>query len=223
MTDSRGETAEASTQFETGRLDTPWSADWITDGSYQFTEKKVSPRPMTFRRQIALDKPVARAMVYATAMGIYELTLNGQKVGSDYFAPGFTSYRTHLQYQAYDVTARLQTANELVAEVAGGWAVGSFVFTRKNRVSADRQALLLELRVWYEDGTTQVFGTDESWQVAMDGPVQMADLYDGETFDATVTPEAMHWHAASRETLRCHPEIRAACGAMVKAHEVMER
>lgn len=220
--DNRGEQAQAGLSFETGRLDTPWAADWITDGAYRFTEKKVSPRPMTFRKLIRLEKPVARARIYATAMGIYELALNGQKVGSDYFAPGFTSYRSHLQYQAYDVTARLQQTNELVVEVAGGWAVGSFVFTRKNRVTANRQALLLELRVWYTDGTTQVFGTDESWQVAMDGPVQMADLYDGETYDATVTPEKMHWHAACRENLRCAPAIRAACGAMVKAHEVME-
>ena len=220
--DNRGEQAQAQVTFETGRLDTPWQAQWITDGAYRFTEKKVSPRPMTFRKQILLEKPVVRARVYATAMGIYELAINGQKVGSDYFAPGFTSYRSHLQYQTYDVTAQLQQTNELVAEVAGGWAVGSFVFTRKNRVTADRQALLLELRVWYADGTTQVFGTDESWQVAMDGPVQMADLYDGETYDATVTPERMHWHAASRETLRCAPAIQAACGAMVRAHEVME-
>ena len=220
--DSRGQQARAEVEFETGRRETPWAASWITDGSYHFTEKKVSPRPMTFRKQIQLDKPVAKARLYATAMGIYELTLNGRKVGSDYFAPGFTSYRTHLQYQTYDVTAQLQGQNELVAEVAGGWAVGSFVFTRKNRVSADRQALLLELRVWYEDGTSQVFGTDESWQVSTDGPVQMADLYDGETYDATVTPEQMHWHAAAKETLRCKPAIRAAYGAMVKAHEQMQ-
>ena len=222
VTDNRGQQAKAETVFETGRMDTPWDADWITDGSYKFTEKKVSPRPMTFRKQITLEKKVARAHIYATAMGIYELTLNGEKVGADYFAPGFTSYKTHLQYQTYDVTDKLQSSNELLAEVAGGWAVGSFVFTRQNRVSADRQALLLELRVWYEDGTSQVFGTDESWQVAMDGPVQMADFYDGETYDATVQPEQMSWHSAARESLRCHPQIRAAYGAMVTAHEYMK-
>lgn len=222
VTDNRGQQAKAETVFETGRMDTPWDADWITDGSYKFTEKKVSPRPMTFRKQIALEKKVAKARIYATAMGIYELTLNGEKVGADYFAPGFTSYKTHLQYQTYDVTDKLKSSNELLAEVAGGWAVGSFVFTRQNRVSADRQALLLELRIWYEDGTSQVFGTDESWQVAMDGPVQMADFYDGETYDATVQPEQMSWHSAARESLRCHPQIRAAYGAMVTAHEYME-
>ena len=158
VTDNRGQQANAEAAFETGRMDTPWDADWITDGSYKFTEKKVSPRPMTFRKCIALEKKVAKARIYATAMGIYELTLNGEKVGADYFAPGFTSYKTHLQYQTYDVTDKLQSSNELLAEVAGGWAVGSFVFTRQNRVTADRQALLLELRVWYEDGTSQVFG-----------------------------------------------------------------
>lgn len=73
----------------------------------------------------------------------------------------------------------------LTFTVAGGWAVGSFVFTRKNRVTADRQALLVELRIEYMDGTTETIGTDATWQVSENGPVRMADLYDSETYDAT--------------------------------------
>ena len=101
------------------------------------------------------------------------------------------------------------------------WAVGSFVFTRGNRVSADRQALLLELRVTYEDGTQEVVGTDESWSVTEDGPYKMADLYDGETYDATVRPEDVTWRGATLETLRVDPKIMADYGAPVKAHEHM--
>ena len=63
----------------------------------------------------------------------------------------------------------------LTATVAGGWAVGSFVFTRKNRVTGDRQALLAELRIEYEDGSVEVIGTDSSWQVTEDSPVRMAE------------------------------------------------
>lgn len=217
--DDAGETAAASMTFETGRMETPWKGQWITDGDYHFTEAKVSPVPMVFRREITTDKPIARARLYATAMGVYEVELNGKKLGDRYFAPGFTSYKSYLQYQTYDVTPFMTGHDTLTATVAGGWAVGSFVFTRKNRVTADRQALLAELRIEYEDGSVEVIGTDSSWQVTEDGPVRMADIYDGETYDAT--KETTGWHNAAPETLKITPAITAEYGAPVRAHEVM--
>ena len=221
-TASNGDTATAELDFETGRMDIPWQGQWISDPSYRFTEKKVSPLPMVFRKAFHPAKPIAKARLYVTAMGIYELELNGKKVGEQWFAPGFTSYKSNLQYQAYDVTRQLGEYNTLVATVAGGWAVGSFVFTRVNRVTADRQALLAELRVTYTDGSEEVIGTDSSWQVTEDGPVRMADLYDGETYDATVDIERAGWHAAAPETLRINPAISADIGAPVKAQKVMK-
>lgn len=220
--DEQGNQATAETSFETGRMDTPWNAKWISDGSYQFTEKKVSPVPMVFRKTIQTPKPVAWARLYVTAMGIYELELDGKKLGEQYFAPGFTSYKSQLQYQTYDVTGLLHGTNTLTATVAGGWAVGSFVFTRVNRFDADRQALLAELRVRYTDGTEQVIGTDESWQVSEAGPVRMADFYDGETYDATVEMNGQCWKAATPEKLRVHPQILADYGMAVTPHEVMQ-
>ena len=217
-TDDAGETATATTTFETGRMETPWKGRWISDPSYHFTEAKVSPVPMVFRKEITTNKPIACARLYATAMGIYEAELNGQKLGEQYFAPGFTSYKSYLQYQTYDVTALLTGVDTLTFTVAGGWAVGSFVFTRKNRVTADRQALLAELRIEYTDGTTETIGTDATWQVSESGPVRMADLYDGETYDAT--QEISDWHNAAPETLKVTPAITADYGAPVKAHEV---
>ena len=138
--DNYGESASAELTFSTGRMGTPWKGKWITDGSYIFKEKKVSPVPMTFRKTLHINEPLSRAVIYVTAMGIYNLNINGERVGDRYFAPGFTSYKHTLQYQTYDVTALLRGEDELSFTVAGGWAVGSFVFTRKNRISADRQA-----------------------------------------------------------------------------------
>ena len=215
------DTATRSLTFRTGRLDMPWQASWITDGAYTFTEKKVSPKVLSFRRSFTCGGEVARAELYATALGVYELALDGEKVGDRYLAPGFTSYRHDLMYQTYDVTDRLrQGAHELLCEVAGGWAVGSFVFTRANRITADRQALLLELRIEYADGSSEVIGTDTDWQTASDGPVKLADLYDGETYDATVDVSAMGWHPAARETLKLTPAITADSGERVTRHEV---
>lgn len=219
--DDAGETDRRTVRFETGRMGTPWEASWITDGSYTFREKGTSPIPMLMRKRVTPGKPVASAKIYATAMGIYELELNGKKVGNRYFAPGFTSYRHRLQYQTYDVTDLLEAENTLTAVVGGGWAVGAFVFTRVNRVTADRQALLLELRITYTDGTTEVIGTDESWDVTEDGNYRYGDFYDGEIYDATVDPGQIRWRKAVCEKLRVKPVILADCGAPVIAHERM--
>ena len=105
VTDAFGETAEAEVSFETGRLGLPFEAFWITDGGYTFKEKKVSPRPMNFRKSVKLDKAaeeIESARVYVTALGLYELSIDGEKVGRDYLTPGFTSYRYQIQYQVYD-------------------------------------------------------------------------------------------------------------------------
>lgn len=222
--DDKGEAAEAVTSFETGRMGTAWKAQWITDGEYHFTEKKISPKTMTFRKKIACSKKVTKARLYATALGIYEMTLNGEKVGDIYFAPGFTSYKHQLQYQTYDVTEQLKSSegmeNEMIAVVGGGWAVGSFTYKRVNRNYADRQALLCELRITYEDGSEEIIGTDESWEVTLDGAVRETEFYNGEIYDATVDMDKIAWHKASREQVKLQPEILAQYGAPVKAHEV---
>lgn len=221
IVDDAGECATASVAVETGRMDTPWAAKWITDGSYHFAEKKVSPIPMMFKKGLKVTKKVATARIYATAVGIYELELNGKKVGDQYFAPGFTSYKHQLQYQTYDVTAMLEEENCLTAVVGGGWAVGAFVFTRVNKVTADRQALLLELRITYEDGTVDVIGTDESWQVTRQSSYRYGDWYDGEVYDATVDPGNIQWYNATVEKMKISPKIEAAYGAPVIAHELL--
>ena len=218
--DNFGESATAQVSFQTGRLDTPWTAKWISDPGYSFTEKGVSPVPMVFRKKLRLSGKLKRALVNVTAMGIYELAVNGKRVGDRYFAPGFTSYKSNLMYQTYDLTELLSGEDTLEATVAGGWAVGSFVFTRANRLMHDRQALLLELRLTYEDGREELIGTDGSWDVTEDGPVRMADLYDGETYDATVDLNAARWRKAAPETLKISPHISADYGAPVVAHEL---
>lgn len=218
---SNGETAAAARTFSTGRMGAAWKGQWISDPAFSFTEKKVSPVPMTFRKVFTAGKQVASAQIMATAMGIYALQLNGQRVGDQYFAPGFTSYKTNLMYQTYDITALLQKENTLIADVAGGWAVGSFVFSRVNRVTADRQALLAEIRIAYADGTVETIGTDATWDVSEEGPFRMADIYDGETYDATITYDAITWRKAAPEKLRVNPSLMADYGSPVKAAEAM--
>ena len=217
--DRYGETAEASAVFETGKLATPWNGKWITDGAYVFRERKTSPRPMLFRKELTIEKPLKRARIFATAIGIYDLRLNGRKVGDDYFAPGFTSYRHQLQYQVYDVTDLLTPRSVLTATVAGGWAVGSYTYFRRNRVYGKKQAFLCELRLEYADGASEWVGSDESFRVTMEGSLRAADLYDGEVYDATVDLEKVSWRPAAVTKPDFSPNLLAEYGAPVRAHE----
>ena len=213
--DSNGEKDKQTISFETGKLSDSWKGKWISDDSYKFVESKVSPKPMLFRKKFDLSKKVKKAKIYSSAVGIYNLYLNGDKVGNRYLAPGFTSYEHYLQYQVYDVSKELKENNTLYAVVAGGWAVGSYVMTRTNRIYADRQALILELRVEYEDGSKEVIASDTSFDVIEDGNFKMADIYDGETYDATVDLEKLPYRRATLESPRIKPVLIAEYGAPV--------
>lgn len=204
--DNHGQEAAAAASFRTGRWKLPWKASWITDKDYTFG-KKQSPVPMTFRKHFSIQKPIRRAYITATAIGIYELKLNGEKVGNSYFAPGFTSYKKNLQYQFYDVTEQLVCSNTLIAVVAGGWAVGRFTYENKNKITAPRQAFLLELFIEYADGTAERIITDSRWEVTLQGNYRKACLYDGETYDASADLKAVSWKRADAVRLPFRPEI----------------
>ena len=219
VTDRFGESASHCIFFKTGKMGSPWAGSWITAGDYVFKEKKISPIPMTFRRRLVFEKKIKRARVFSSALGIYELEINGEKVGRDYFTPGFTSYHHQIQYQVYDVTEMLTAVNEIRAVVAGGWAVGSYTYFRRNRVYAEKQAFLMDLEIEWEDGTHTVIGTDGSWKVTLEGKVLEADLYDGEVFDATVDENKVSWQKASLFEPGFVPNLIAQYGAPVRAHE----
>jgi alpha-L-rhamnosidase len=219
-TGSSGDFAEATTSFRTGRLDLPWTAHWITDRASR-TPKKGSPVPLVFRRRITPRGNVVRASIEVTALGVYELEIDGVKVGDQYFAPGFTSYAHQLQYQSYDVTDAVAGPVDLVATVAGGWAVGAYTFKRTSRTYADRPALLLELHLEYADGSRETIGTGPDWEVSSDGPFRMAEWYDGETFDARIDPAAQTWKSADVTVPRTTPRILAQYGPPVRRQQVM--
>lgn len=216
-----GETAYGSARFCFGRLQTPWAAKWITDLTYSFP-KKQSPRPLVFKKNFPVKKNLRRAWVNASALGIYELRLNGQKVGKDYFAPGFTSYAHQIQYQTYDVTQLLAGDNQLIATVAGGWAAGSFTYNRTSHISCDRQAFLCELHLEYDDDTRAVVSTDKSWLVTQDSPFLLADWYDGETYNAEFCEDAAVWRCGDLTEPKNNPQILAQYGPPVRSFEKMQ-
>ncbi|GAA3389236.1 glycoside hydrolase family 78 protein [Cryptosporangium minutisporangium] len=136
------------------------------------------------RREFPLAKPVARARLYATALGVYDAEINGTPVGDDVLAPGWTSYRHRLRYQTYDVTGLLtEGTNVLGAQLADGWYRGYLGFTGGRAHYGERTGLFAQLEVEHPDGSRTVVTTDGSWRSAP-APTVRAGLYGGETFDA---------------------------------------
>lgn len=164
--------------FETGLMDSKnWVAKWIAA-----EEEKDEVLPV-FQKRFSLESSAAAARIYATALGIYEITLNGQRVGDRWLAPGFTSYNKHLLYQTYDVTPLLQQENVLCITLAKGWCRGRLGWNEGRNLFECEPGILAQLRVEQEDGTVQTIVTDETWQWSQ-GPYRISEIYDGETYDA---------------------------------------
>jgi len=166
--------------FETGLLSpADWSgAKWIASA----TTNAEAPCPL-LRDVVKLTKKVKRARIYASAHGLYQLSLNGQKVGDSFLAPGWTDYPKRIQSQTYDVTPLLRRGDNVIGAALGdGWYRGN-VGMRWRGVYGNTLALVMKLQVTYTDGSTENFVTDEYWRSA-DGPVVQADLQDGENYAA---------------------------------------
>ncbi|MFD5286274.1 family 78 glycoside hydrolase catalytic domain [Streptomyces rubrogriseus] len=138
------------------------------------------------------DKEVSRARVYASARGVYELRLNGERVGDAELAPGWTAYDKRVDYQTYDVTEQVRDgANVLGAEVAPGWYSGKVAMFGTGVYGQDN-SVIAEMLVEFTDGTSTVLRTDDTWTTA-DGPTREADLLDGESYDARVAEKVDGW------------------------------
>lgn len=138
-----------------------------------------------FRKTFSAEEKT-EALLTITALGVYEAYLNGNPIGDFYLAPGWTSYSNRLQVQEYDLTPLLRQENELTVTLGKGWFAGRISLdTYKSLASGPR--LIAELHLTAADGTVCVVGTDESWQWA-ESPIRFSDLYDGEIYDARITP-----------------------------------
>ena len=177
--------------WETGLMGAAgFEADWITQ-PHQGDIAKMQPCPM-FRREFELTGRVVRARAYASALGIYSLAINGQPAGDAVLAPGYTSYKNRVQYQAYDVTGLLQEGGNAVSAVlADGWYRGFLGGGDKHRNAyGDRLALICQIHILTDDGRETVICSDGSWKVNEDGPFRRADFYMGVEYDARMEAES---------------------------------
>jgi alpha-L-rhamnosidase len=169
--------------WETGLLNPGnWKAKWI---EIEGDTNRYSPSPL-FRKEFVIEKSIAKAVVYATAHGFYELHLNGKKVGDQVLTPGWTSYGKRIQYQVYNVTGQLQKGLNAIGAVLGdGWYRGTLAWGNNWAIYGKRLGLLMQMKITYTDGTESFILTDESWKSNNNGAIRMNDIYNGETYDAT--------------------------------------
>lgn len=169
-----------------------WAAKWIGyDAPVELPEQELVLPPAPYlRKEFSTEKAIRRATLYATALGIYEVEINGKRVGEAYFTPGWTDYHTRVQYLAHDVTDLVSATgqNAIGAILADGWYAGYLGFRLLNSMERPRNfyggepRLMLQLEIEYTDGATGRIVTDESWKASY-GAIREADLLMGETHD----------------------------------------
>lgn len=180
--DNHGNQSEVEGRFLTGVLDAnELQANMITHDFDE--EEKACP---VFYKEFAQEKKVVKAFAYATAHGVYELSINGKRVGDLCMAPGWTSYHNRLQFQMYDITELLAEENCIEMTVGNGWYKGILGFMLQPNTYGNRVEVFAELHFIFEDGTKQVIATDESWKVRT-GQITSSEIYMGESVDTTLT------------------------------------
>ncbi len=191
VTDSGWTTArEAPADWQVPREGDDWSAarQVVSYGGAPWGVLKVAqlflPPARYLRHEFQAEKPIRRATLYSSALGIYQMHLNGKRVGTEYFAPGWTDYDKRVYYQTHDVTDLVQQgANALGAILADGWYSGYLGFGGERDHYGNHTRLLAQLEIEYTDGTRSVVASNSDWQGAT-GPLVEADFLMGEHYDA---------------------------------------
>lgn len=196
-----GEESSSEIQyFETAKEGEFWTGKWIEPA------RQMERMPLVRKLFNLPAKPIRRARVYTTGLGIYELYLNGKKIGDEYLAPGFHAYDFWQQYQTYDVTAALKADGNAIGFMLGdGWFKGRFGFDGgyKN-LYGDQFRLIAECIVTYEDGTEEIIASDDMWEVA-EGPLVSSSIYDGEVYAANLEIDGWNKYSESESDVCWEP------------------
>jgi alpha-L-rhamnosidase len=158
-----------------------WHAGWISAQNTNFPA-------IILRHEFAVRPGLKRALVNICGLGQYELTLNGQKVGDQFLAPGWSKYDQTCLYDTYDITRDLRCGKNAAGVSLGNGmynVIGGGRFT-KFKASFGPQKVIAQIRLEYNDGSVEFIGTDEGWRFA-ESPVTFSTIYGGEDYDARLT------------------------------------
>jgi alpha-L-rhamnosidase len=189
---TKGETAWSEpAHWSMGLLNpTDWKAKWIGydkasswDSVTQWS--RLSARYL--RKQFESSSTIKKATVYIVGLGLYELYINGKKIGDQVLAPSPTDYRKSVLCNIHDVTGLINTGTNVIGTTLGN---GRFFTMRQNYKTQKHNTfgfpkMLLQLEIEYSNGTKKMILSDGSWKLNVDGPIRSNNEYDGEEYDAT--------------------------------------
>lgn len=165
-------------------------SSFITPADAAAEERTGSP---IFRREFEIDKKIKNAVIYTTALGSYDAYINGERVGEllsngtvryDELKPCFTDMGQRLVYNSYDVTHMINSGNNTVSAIVTNGFWNNLVTETANGGDSNL-AFRAQLHITYDDGSSEIIGTDENWQASYGGPVLYGEIFNGEIYDAT--------------------------------------
>ena len=181
--------------FEISLLDrNDWQAHWI---GHDYADDQIEGHTVVaaryLRHEFPLRKGIDHARLYISGLGQYQAFFNGQEVAPDEpLKPALSDYTRRVYYNAYDVTEMLHKGENAVAVIL---APGRFTTVRHDTNYLEwcgihhaahygRPQLLMQLEVFYTDGSTDTIVSGPGWKITNRGPIRKANEFDGETFDA---------------------------------------
>jgi len=176
--------------WTTGLLhESDWKAKWIGLDKAVGNDNPDAPHKILsarmLRHEFNLDKKVKSATAFISGLGLFELYLNGEKIGDQVLAPGLTEYNKRAFYMTFDVTKYVRPDKNAIGVVLGnGRYFGMRGGGTEKTKSYGFPKLICQLEVEYEDGTTATIISDESWKLTANGPIRKNSEYDGEYYDA---------------------------------------
>jgi alpha-L-rhamnosidase len=187
--DKRGKESQWSevSQWSMGLLDSAdWKAKWI--GLDQITSHdnintkftRLSARML--RKEFTLTKKIKTATAYISGLGLYELYVNGKKIGNQVLAPACTEYNKRVLYNTFDVTSNFKEGKNAIGTILGN---GRFVTMRYPEITHfGFPKMLLQVNITFTNGQDTILTSDESWKIFAYGPIIANNEYDGEEYDA---------------------------------------
>nr|WP_121271898.1 alpha-L-rhamnosidase [Pedobacter schmidteae] len=164
-----------------------WEGRWIGFDRYFAGDNQAEGRLSAryFRKEFTTTKTVASATAFIMGMGLYELYIDGKKIGDQVLAPAPTDYTQNIKYNTLDITAQLKQGKHAIGVVLGN---GRFFAMRQAKPYKVKTfgfpKLLVQLVIKYTDGTAASLKTDHTWKGSADGPILANNEYDGEMYDA---------------------------------------
>ncbi|OXU15095.1 family 78 glycoside hydrolase catalytic domain [Sedimentisphaera salicampi] len=216
--DSKWQNAKPAGKYGSG----PWGEPKVQGGS-------APARYLRDEFKLA-DKKIKSAYLHASSLGIYEVYLNGKRIGKDWFSPGWTDYEKRVYYRTYDVAEQLRKGqNAIGGVIADGWFAGYIGFTQKRKHYGEDLRFLGQLEIEYTDGTTQTVSTSKDWKASL-GAVKKADFLKGETYDARLEMPGWSkpgfddsgWKDVSTGSDEVSPKVQAAVSEPVVVFEKVE-